>query len=295
MINFLHKPYPLETNIWYHIRFHLFMAMFVAFILIVFQPFGIVFWQDPHKTLKLIGYGVVAFVSPTLMLVLRYVVTDIVEIEKKYIVLDEMAWLIIVLFSVTFGNIFYSQVIGATDLSFDTFFLVFGIVLAIGIFPVTISVLLKAEKYRKINEKEAATINDVLHDHEPQAKETQTKVSIEEQKYIHLQLESKEITLGINNICYIESMSNYIRLAYVEGGNIKKEIYRSTLKSIEDQLQNSKVIRCHRSFMVNLDYIESISGNAQGYLITLKNTDDQVNVSRNFGPTVLEAIKNRLI
>ncbi|NRA11079.1 MAG: LytTR family transcriptional regulator, partial [Crocinitomicaceae bacterium] len=41
------------------------------------------------------------------------------------------------------------------------------------------------------------------------------------------------------------------------------------------------VMKTHRSYVVNLDAVEDVQGNAQGYVLSLTNTDERVPVARN--------------
>jgi DNA-binding LytR/AlgR family response regulator len=43
----------------------------------------------------------------------------------------------------------------------------------------------------------------------------------------------------------------------------------------------SSFFRCHRAFIVNLDKIEQVEGNAQGYKIKLQGAENLIPVSRN--------------
>ena len=58
---------------------------------------------------------------------------------------------------------------------------------------------------------------------------------------------------------------------------------------MESFLENeSKIIRCHRAYIVNLNLVKHADGNAQGYKLSLPETDFQVPVSRAYIQKVLE-------
>ena len=57
---------------------------------------------------------------------------------------------------------------------------------------------------------------------------------------------------------------------------------RVTMKKIEDLLyKNENIVRCHKSYFVNLNYVKNVSGNARGYFLTINNLDISIPVSRN--------------
>ena len=76
------------------------------------------------------------------------------------------------------------------------------------------------------------------------------------------------------------------RAAFAQN-ELKKVTYRVTLSSFEAQLEKSSgLVRCHRSYLVNLKNVENISGNAQGLKLELKNQSEMVPVSRKYIPIV---------
>ncbi len=58
-------------------------------------------------------------------------------------------------------------------------------------------------------------------------------------------------------IRYISAESNYVRVYMKE----KTMLFAKTLKLVEKQIENSDIIRIHRSVMVNLAYVEGIRKN----------------------------------
>ena len=65
-----------------------------------------------------------------------------------------------------------------------------------------------------------------------------------------------------------------------------KEIIRSSLTRLEGQIQIKSIVRCHRSFIVNLDKVIKVSGNAQGFKLHLEGTDFMVPVARKYSEIV---------
>ena len=73
----------------------------------------------------------------------------------------------------------------------------------------------------------------------------------------------------------------------LDENTLKKVTYRVTLSSLEIQLKEaSSLIRCHRSYLVNLNKVKNISGNAQGLKLELINQSEIIPVSRNYIPIV---------
>ncbi|NQX82414.1 MAG: LytTR family transcriptional regulator [Flavobacteriaceae bacterium] len=89
------------------------------------------------------------------------------------------------------------------------------------------------------------------------------------------------LNLEVHNLLFAKSDGNYVEL-YLKQGRSKKELKRITLKQLELVLKPySNIIKTHRSYLVNLNHIKNIKGNAQGYKIDLYHNDYKIPVSRN--------------
>ena len=87
-------------------------------------------------------------------------------------------------------------------------------------------------------------------------------------------------TLIINeaDIAYVRAQQNYCEFVTRDGHHL----LRISLQALNKQLQDTSIIRCHRSYLINLNWVRKIDGNAQGYQLQLRNRDDTVPVSRSF-------------
>jgi DNA-binding LytR/AlgR family response regulator len=90
----------------------------------------------------------------------------------------------------------------------------------------------------------------------------------------------------------IESSDNYCTVFYMKNGQLAKELIRSSLSRLEHQLgEGTPFARCHRSYVVNLDRVERVSGNAQGYKLHLLNGQVVVPVARKYNDTLVASLK----
>ncbi len=95
------------------------------------------------------------------------------------------------------------------------------------------------------------------------------------------EISSADFELDIKEFLFAKVESNYIDIVTFSSDNLNKRLIRMTLKDLEDQLQPfSFVFRTHRSYLVNLNAIASITGNAQGYQLVLKKGSVTIPVSR---------------
>jgi two-component system, LytTR family, response regulator LytT len=75
-------------------------------------------------------------------------------------------------------------------------------------------------------------------------------------EFLFLKSEYKIRRINFNNILYIEGLKDYIKV-YLQN-EPKPILTLNTLKSIETKLPESKFMRVHRSFIVNLQHIQTI-------------------------------------
>lgn len=96
--------------------------------------------------------------------------------------------------------------------------------------------------------------------------------------------ESSIFNIPIYNIWFIESLQNYVNIYFWNGETMEKKTERATLKSCENLIKNTNLLRCHRSFIVNTTIVENVSGNAQGLKLKLRNLETTIPVSRSYIP-----------
>lgn len=92
---------------------------------------------------------------------------------------------------------------------------------------------------------------------------------------------NEDFELRIKDFLFAKVESNYTEIVTLSEDGIHKTLIRIPLKELEEQLRAvPSVLKIHRSYLVHLDAIESVSGNAQGYQLKLKNCPTQIPVSR---------------
>ncbi len=121
--------------------------------------------------------------------------------------------------------------------------------------------------------------NNLIKYHKTLDKETNDK---QHGQYIIIPSDSdkEKLKVNIDELLYISASSNYIEVYWEENGEFKKKLLRNTLKKIQNLFSgHDEFFRCHRSSLVNLKKIETITGNSQGYKLKFPN-EAYINVSR---------------
>ncbi|WP_428328686.1 LytR/AlgR family response regulator transcription factor [Mucilaginibacter sp.] len=81
-----------------------------------------------------------------------------------------------------------------------------------------------------------------------------------EDEYLFLKVEYQLVRLALNDILYIEGLKDYVKV-WLHSAE-KPVLSLTSLKSLEEKLPSKKFMRVHRSFIVSLDKINSITRNA---------------------------------
>ncbi len=66
------------------------------------------------------------------------------------------------------------------------------------------------------------------------------------------------LTLKANDLLYFSASDNYVEVHYKTEKGQKKYLIRNTLKRIEEEYKDLPFLRCHRSYMVNLDKVKML-------------------------------------
>lgn len=83
------------------------------------------------------------------------------------------------------------------------------------------------------------------------------RLSSDDDRFIFIRSEGNDVKVVLNDILYVEAMSDYVRVQCVDA----KYMVLSTMKSIATKLPEEQFTRVHRSFIVNRSRIDSFSGN----------------------------------
>ena len=65
-------------------------------------------------------------------------------------------------------------------------------------------------------------------------------------------------TLASDKIVYIESSDNYCIIKYINNNEVVDFLLRNSLKRLSEELKDTPIQRCHRSYMVNFEHIASL-------------------------------------
>ncbi|MBO7290300.1 MAG: LytTR family transcriptional regulator [Bacteroidaceae bacterium] len=100
-----------------------------------------------------------------------------------------------------------------------------------------------------------------------------------------------QLSVAKENLLYIESADNYICIWYLKGDILKKKLMRITMKDISEQLADTNIVRCHRSYMVNLDLVKVMRREKENIFLELGVPNvKEIPISKTYGETVLRRL-----
>jgi len=72
-----------------------------------------------------------------------------------------------------------------------------------------------------------------------------------------------------SDLLYLQGSDNYVTVWYHSQDRLSKYLLRNTLKKMEDELLPEEIIRCHRSYLVNMDRVKLIRREKDGLVLEL--------------------------
>lgn len=86
---------------------------------------------------------------------------------------------------------------------------------------------------------------------------------------IETQLKSDDFSLLLADFLFAKAEGNYVEFYLEQNGSLKRPLKRISMKDLEAQLEKfPSIFKTHRSYLVNLQKVTAVSGNAQGYQLS---------------------------
>ncbi|HKK41931.1 MAG TPA: LytTR family DNA-binding domain-containing protein [Bacteroidales bacterium] len=262
MTGFLKRPYRETGTAKEKIISILAFGLFIFLFLFLFRPFGL----ESLKTITLfvvtLGFGILT----TFMIILfKYLIEPAVIKTETRSIGKNLMWDLLIASSI--GGVNYIYIIIIFHIPFSFIYLLYSVWTAIlvGFIPVTLTYMVSFNRMYRNRLRESSI--------EPEYWDDEVIIRAGNPKN-GLRLNPKEIV-------YLCSNDNYVTVVTYNKGIRNKTTLRGTLKSAEDELKrNKRFVRCHKCYILNLDYAENVTGNNQNMKIRLKIKDSPVPVSR---------------
>jgi len=240
--------------------------------LVYFKPFGITYASYGNSQLAIAFFG---FLSGIVFVLLFYVFPIIfpkVYDDKVWKVWHQMLLLIVaVLLIATLNGLYINYMMGLT-FSWSNYSWIITRTFALASIPICIIVLIDYNRKLKKHLAYASRISV-----------TSNNVSQQVSDDIFMLMDNQEIVkIQANDILYLEAEGNYINVVLIQEDKEIKMMLRTSLSRTQKDNDVAYILRCHRSYIVNLRKVKTVSGNAQGLKLLLHDTNFVVPVSRSY-------------
>lgn len=269
-MTFLKQPYPFFHQGKNLLTIAILILTFAFFFEFLLEPFNVV--RSEHY----FSYWIISLlhsVNAAFIYILFSLAASQIINEEDWKIYKEISFFMILFFLIGSGQYFLREIIYDNPFNTSLRYLVEEIknTYLVGTIILFIISVINLNFLTKRNRQRAEKITVPKKETESNADTVQIKA----------QLISDHFVFHPADLLCIKSDGNYLEFFLKNGSQPTKKIKRMTLKSAEDQLSEFPfIIKTHRAWLVNIQQVEKVSGNAQGYQLDVKTLAFQVPVSR---------------
>jgi DNA-binding LytR/AlgR family response regulator len=263
------------------IQMILFTAVFALLFINLFQPFGSKNWYPAISEFKYFFFSSLIILTGMLVVVVSRLAMGVYTKKHEINNLQYLIWVFAEIFAMSLFYSLFSKFVprGGENRDFIELFQKSAINTSLVLLlPYTISILYFSwkEKSKLLAEKHESGI----------IKEVPRKglIAFPDEKG------ELKITISLDNLIYIDSADNYATIHYINKEKISSFLIRNSLKWMEENLtKDSPLVRCHRSYMVNLDKVKVLRKTKEGIFMELDSPNVQdIPVSKTYYEKVME-------
>lgn len=252
--NVLSVPFPLMRTRHDKIIFVMVTAVFSLLFMDIFLPFNINGWYDLNRHSLFAIFSAFSFCGALTLLFTQFGIRKWLQLTHLSY-LQYFLWVIgeVILLSVVMLCIDW-LVNNHPVISISYFLTTFGYTFLIVVIPYIISLLILFVRQKsQLVQSLSSKVNTV----KPLS------------EYLAIEDENGKVILSLQPkyILFFKSEDNYVDVHYLHGGNVKKELIRTSLKRIESKCSSSCLIRVHRSYTVNIGNVSSCRKTPKGYIL----------------------------
>ena len=272
ILNILKKPYPFYIPFLRSFKLLIAFSLVVPVFLILFKPLGL-----GNSTCQQINWALAGIAVP-IFLTLAINFYGVAKLfpsffnEQSWSVWKESVWSIWNFLTIVITTGYYWTIVPvcASSSIYWTEQLLRS--LLIGLVPGITCIYFNYNYALKRKLKKAESLNEKLLE----------KVSYYEHGKLKLTGENNTeiLCLSTDDLVLVQSYDNYSKILLDRNGKQSTQLIRSSLKQLQSQINYSFIVRCHRSFIINLAKVENISGNARDFKVKLQNHPEWIPVSR---------------
>lgn len=276
----------------------LFVIAFSVFFMVIYTPFSVSSWFS-IKDMGSFGISVVFTVAAIAILAVSKTAIYLLRNRIRFTAARYMAWLMCenIVISLGYTILTFQLLPGITSSSIPAIAVrVLFFVTMITAIPYSLVTLYVAYRTKSEELEAALDERDRLRGElraGRAASETATAAAPQLPQMINLYDNNGtlRLTITVDSLYYLESQDNYVKVHYKHNDKFSVYMLRSRTSSIEESLAGTGMIRCHRSYIINVRKIAFIGEEHKSYYVALN--DEQIKripVSKRYYDNVTGAI-----
>jgi hypothetical protein len=288
MLNIFKQSFPYNGSWKYQLKTALGFGAFILVFLLVFKPFGLINFPVNQLILVCTTYGFITFGCIFSTLIILPLFFPSFFREDNWTTGKQILHITGVVILVGLVNYLVSPLLVDSGYSLRDLLWFQGITLAVALLPVIFFTLLTQNSLLKKFEQQAAELEKKLQEKLNPGKKEELPSSLPGKKNEVSVIEltgdyhGEKIVLPPEELYFIVAANNYVKVFFIKKEKISYSVIRMTMKKVEEALVAwPGFFRCHRAYIVNLDKVQHVEGNAQGYRIRLAGVEEPIPVSRN--------------
>jgi hypothetical protein len=291
----LREPFPINTWQWYRLR-GIGFGLFVFLFLFLFQPFSLNLFDTKKLLYVTLVYGAV---TGAVILCGGWIFSKWIAPrldDEKWTLGRQIVWNVLLMIFITLLNVYVTQLMHQTVLPLWWWFVMLKWVLMLGVLPVSVAELIAYNQHLRHHLKTATRLSQLVQQPVLPDKVSQpasgsgnrshdgcTELLPGSNSPIVLTGENQgeKLELLHENLLAVQALDNYVNVFWEANDQLQSTLLRNTLTNIADQVSDAAhIYRTHRSWLVNVQRVARVNGNAQGLKLSVELMDQQVPVSR---------------
>lgn len=227
-----------------------------------------------YKYLILSGYSVCIIIP---ILIFHPIENYVYKIQtKRWFIVNECIYIISTLFVIFIFSFFYHFFVISGLTSF-TYELIWSFIKSFGVpfTPIVVPLwLYLRSKYGQIE----------VPNYDKSSSKKVKKITINGTN------KSETLTIFESDFIFAKAQQNYVDIYFNTDKGMQQKTLRSTLSNIIKQLP--KAWQVHRSYLVNLDYLKTVEGNARKRFIRITTTEETIPISQVYYKALNKRLSN---
>lgn len=271
----LRRPFPFINDTKFAVALSILIGVVCFIILTVYRPWDL---DQVDSTIYLLGFGGNATIALLVHLLLLPKMKPTWFCDDHWTIRHQALLTVSILVLIAVCNYLYNTVVGS-DMS-PQYSLPFFLYMttAVGMLPILLTIYVTEVVARNRNTTTAQNLTLVGNTSVVQTLSIQSDNTSD-----------PIVVIRDSDLIYAQADGNYTKLITISGDQEKQYYLRLSLKQLHQQVESSSAfVRCHRSYLVNKNHMEKVTGNARSMVAHLPVVEAVIPISRGVDLSIFE-------